>query len=93
LGQRKYRPLTPGEVVDILTALGFHFDRKEGSHAQYERAKDGVRPRSIVTVDTAEKQFDDFLIKSMIRQSSFSRDEFYRAIKSSARKAGLKNAK
>lgn len=90
MGQRKYPPLTPSEIIEILKMLGFKFDRKEGSHAHYERAADGKRQRSIVTVDMAEKEFDDTLLKSMISQSNFSRDQFYGATKWSARKAGVK---
>lgn len=90
MGQKKYPPLTPSEIVDILKALGFTFKRKTGSHAHYERERDASHPRSIVTVDMAEKEFDDTLSKSMISQSNFSRDDFYAATKSSAKKAGVK---
>ncbi len=90
MGQRKYPPLTPSEVVAILVALGFRFDRKEGSHAQYERLADAKRQRSIVTVDMAEKDFADFLMKNMIASSGFTRDQFYGATKGSARKANVK---
>lgn len=90
MGQRKYPPLTPREVIEILKALGFGHARTEGSHAHYERGSDKKRSRSIVTVDMAVTAFDDSLLKSMIRQSNFKRDEFYGATKWSARKAGVK---
>lgn len=44
-----------------------------------KRAADNERPRSIVTIYMAAKIFDDFLLRSKIRQSRFSRDEFYGA--------------
>lgn len=90
MGQRKYPPLTPDEVVAILTSLGFFKARSEGSHAQYEHPATDKYPRSIVTVDTAYSEFDDSLIKSMIRQSNRSREMFYGATKRTARKAAVK---
>lgn len=84
MGRRKYPPLTPSEVVAIVGGLGFCFDRREGSHAHYERkatAGSGTGPaqRKVVTIDMSIREFDDFLIKSMIRQSGFTREEFYGA--------------
>jgi predicted RNA binding protein YcfA (HicA-like mRNA interferase family) len=68
--------LKPREVEANLRALGFTLKRQEGSHRQYERAADGVRPRSVVTVDVGKKQFSKDLMKSMIRQSNFTAEEF-----------------
>lgn len=53
MGQRRYPPLKQGEVLAILSALGFVKKRQDGSHAQYEVAASANRPRSIVTVDLA----------------------------------------
>lgn len=89
MGQKKYPPLTPSEVTAILSTLGFVFKNKEGSHSQYERCADGKRLRAVVSVDTAEREFDDFLIKSMIGQSKFTRDQFYGATKRTAKRAGV----
>jgi predicted RNA binding protein YcfA (HicA-like mRNA interferase family) len=89
MGKRKYPPLTPSEVTAILTGLGFTKVRQDGSHAHYEHAVAGVYPRSIVTVDMAYAEFDDGLIKSMIRQSNRSREMFYGATKRTARKASV----
>lgn len=90
MGKRSHPPLTPSEVEAIVLALGFQFKRQEGSHAQFERGADGVRPRSVVTIDKAEKEFDGYLLKSMIRQSNYTREEFYGATKKTARKASVK---
>jgi predicted RNA binding protein YcfA (HicA-like mRNA interferase family) len=89
MGKRKYPPLTPSEVVAIVEALGFKLKNTTGDHRQYERSADRVRPRSIVTVDMGEKDFGEFHLPSMIRQSNFSRDEFYGATKRTARRAGV----
>jgi predicted RNA binding protein YcfA (HicA-like mRNA interferase family) len=89
MGRRKYPPLTPSDVRDIVSALGFNRKRKVGSHAQYERPAGTDGQRRVVTIDEAEDQFDDFLIKSMIQQSGYSRDEFYGATRKTARRAGV----
>ena len=65
--------------------LGFKFKRQDGSHAQYERPSDGTRKRCVVTVDMGKRNgFSLELMKSMIRQSGFSRDEFCRGIPKSS---------
>ena len=89
MGKRKTPPLTASDVVAILKALGFGFKNQEGSHAQYECPAGGGFPRSVVTVDTHGGEFDDFLMKSMIRQSNRSIEQFYGATKRTARKASV----
>jgi predicted RNA binding protein YcfA (HicA-like mRNA interferase family) len=64
------------EVEANLISLGFKFKNQVGSHKQYERPADGKRRRAVVTVDVGKGQFDHFLMKSMIRQSGFSAEEF-----------------
>lgn len=68
--------LKPREVEANLKALGFVHMRTVGSHKQYVRAADGVRLRAIVTVDVGHEQFSKNLMKTMIRQSLFSQEEF-----------------
>ena len=89
MGQRRFPPLTPDEVEAILRACGFEKKRQEGSHAQWERAADGRRLRSIVTVDVPRAEVREDLMKSMIRQSNLTREEFYSATKRTARKASV----
>jgi predicted RNA binding protein YcfA (HicA-like mRNA interferase family) len=93
MGQRKYPPLKPSEVIAILKGLGFKLAREEGSHAQYECLATAEYPRSIVTVDTGYSQFDESLIKSMIRQSNRSRAMFYGATKRTAMRASVEFVK
>ena len=85
---KKSPPLTPQEVITILKKRGLRFDTQEGSHEQYEGTIKGKQRK--VTVDTAEKEFDNFLIQSMIRQSGLSRKEFYCSTKSTAAKINKK---
>jgi predicted RNA binding protein YcfA (HicA-like mRNA interferase family) len=68
--------LKPREVKANLKALGFEWKRTDGSHETWERPAEGTRKRAVVTVDAAKPQFDDWLMKSMIRQSGFTREEF-----------------
>ncbi len=79
---KKYPPLTPREVVQVLNELGFVLDRQKGAHAQY---KHPVK-KTLVTVDMGVSEFRDTLMKSMIDQSGFSREDFYRATKRTAKK-------
>ncbi len=89
MGQRKYPTLTLAEVEAILRSLKFEPKRQVGSHSQWERSADALRPRSLVTVDTALREFNERLLKSMIRQSNFSRDQFYGATKRTALRASV----
>jgi predicted RNA binding protein YcfA (HicA-like mRNA interferase family) len=85
MGKRKYPPLKHREVIEILGELGFKLARQESTHVQYERPADGTRLRAIVTVDN----YDDFekkIIKILISQSGFTREEFYGATKKTAKK-------
>ena len=68
--------LKPREVEANLRSLGFVHARTVGSHKQYMRAADGVRQKAVVTVDCGKTQFSKELMKSMIRQSLFTQEEF-----------------
>jgi predicted RNA binding protein YcfA (HicA-like mRNA interferase family) len=65
--------------------MGFERKATRGSHAQYENEK-----RCKVTVDLAVSEFTDFLLKSMISQSGLTREEFYGATRSTAKKINLR---
>lgn len=82
---RGYPPLTPQEVLSILVALGFHFDRHGRGDHDLWKDEPG---RHTVTVDMGARQFDDYLIQSMIRQAGVSRTRFYGATPPTARKIG-----
>jgi predicted RNA binding protein YcfA (HicA-like mRNA interferase family) len=85
---KKYPPLKPQEVIDILTTRGFVLNNQEGSHRQYVGFFNGKRCK--VTVDMSMTDYSDDLTKSMIRQSGMNRDEFYCSTKGTARKIGKK---
>lgn len=74
------------EVHANIRALGFKYKRTDGSHETWERLPDAIMPeRKIVQVDVGKPQFDAFLMKSMIRQSGFGRDEFCTGVISKSR--------
>jgi predicted RNA binding protein YcfA (HicA-like mRNA interferase family) len=79
MGKRSYPPLKQGEIVEIMLALGFMPKKQTGSHVMYERPADARMPRRVVPIDDY-KEFDQSLIKRIIRQTGFSRREFYGAI-------------
>lgn len=87
MGKRSYPPLTPSDVVEILTALGFTKRGQTGSHAQYVRVGDTKRKTALVSVDTHYKEFDDSLMHLIVRESGFDRKQFYGATKHTARRA------
>ena len=67
-------------MIDILKVQGFVLKETEGSHAQYEKGPQKV------TVDMAVREFDPFLLGSMIRQAGLDRDTFYTSTKIGAKK-------
>lgn len=69
---------------------GFEKKAQRGSHEQYEGQINGTLHK--VTVDIHSSPYDYFLIKSMIEQSGMSREEFYGATKTTAKKINLKKS-
>jgi len=88
---KKYPPLTASEVVAILRALGFLYSHSSGGHAFYKKTHSDKA--YTVTVDEKLSPFDDFILKSMISQSGYSRNEFYAATKRTAKKVGVAPSK
>lgn len=79
-----YPMLDRGQVEDILKSSGFVLKRQFGtSHAQWEGYIDGKR--RIVTVDALsgkmKAKFGRDLLRSMIKQSGMTKQEFYSHLK------------
>lgn len=86
MGKRKYPPLKHREVCAILKALGFNPVRQQGtSHEQWERPADEKLPRKLVPVDDYP-EFEENLLKTMINQTGFDREQFYGATRNTAKK-------
>jgi predicted RNA binding protein YcfA (HicA-like mRNA interferase family) len=79
--------LTPADVIEILTALGFVKRGQTGSHAQYVRPAGANRKTALVSVDVHYKEFDDSLMHLIVRESGFGRKEFYGSTKHTAKRA------
>ncbi len=77
---KKYPPLTPSEVRSILIKLNFVLDRTVGDHEQW---KDNGHT---ITLKARLKSIGIKLIKSMIKQSGHTRNEFYQATKKTSKK-------
>jgi len=81
LSKKKYPRLTPKEVEDILITLGFSYARQKGSH-KFFKDKSG----HLVMVCQNWDLIDDDGMKSIIKNTGRSREEFYLATKASAKK-------
>ena len=85
---KKFPSLTYQEVITILKVRGFEFKDQQGSHEQYEAIIKNKKRK--VTVDKNDSPYDDFILRSMVEQSGLSREEFYTATKSTAKKINLR---
>jgi hypothetical protein len=89
MGKRRFPPLKHSQVIAILRNLGFSPVR-HGDHEVWERPAGltpaGVSlPRKALPVDDYD-EFDETLIKRMIPQTGFTREQFYGACKDTAKK-------
>jgi predicted RNA binding protein YcfA (HicA-like mRNA interferase family) len=85
---KQYPPLTPEEVLAILKVQGFTLDNTVGSHANHVGYTNDIKRR--VTVDLKIKGYSPELMKSMIRQSGLSREDFYCSTKKTAVKINMR---
>ena len=81
---RRFPPLKLRELRAILEARGFVCVRVDGSHQQWAGMWAG-RPR-VVTLDGKYDDIGGDILRSMIRQSGMTRDEFYESTPGTARK-------
>lgn len=87
MGTRKYPPLTPREIEAILIARGFSLHKMAGDHRFYIHNVKGKK--KIAQIDMGNPLYEGNLIKSILKETGLSRDEFYRSTKSTAKKIGL----
>ena len=88
MGQKKYPPLTPNEIVAILKARGFRWDRNSGDHQFFSRYLNGKE--HLPQVDMGVPQVSDYWLKLTITESGLSREDFYCSTKATAKKIGMK---
>ncbi|MBP9706777.1 MAG: type II toxin-antitoxin system HicA family toxin [Oligoflexales bacterium] len=75
MGFKKYPPLKPRQVINVLQKNGFIFKRQIGSHQQYEAFVEGKR-RVVTVPDYSE--LDKSLLKSIFSQSGLDCKVFYK---------------
>lgn len=77
---REKRPsLSSRDVERILGKHGFELKRKRGSHLQYIGFIKGLKRR--VTIIVGRKDLHIETVKSMIRQSGLTEEEWYKGLK------------
>ncbi|MCL5783918.1 MAG: type II toxin-antitoxin system HicA family toxin [Patescibacteria group bacterium] len=78
----KLRPLKYREVVTILTNLGFHQEAGTGSSHQTWTMKRNHQYYAVtIFFHGSNLEFKKGTLGSIIRQSGFSKEEFYQALK------------
>ncbi|HVF69049.1 MAG TPA: type II toxin-antitoxin system HicA family toxin [Xanthomonadales bacterium] len=78
----KYRPLKYREVVKILNNLGFKAEPGRGtSHQTWTLNRNGKNLAVTIFFHGSNLEFRPGTLNSIIRQSGFSKDEFYKALK------------
>jgi len=90
MGQRKYPPLTPDEIVAILLARGFIFHKSKGDHRFYIHT---VRAnKAIAQIDMGNPLYSEKWLKLLIHETGMTREQFYCSTKSAAKKLNLERA-
>ena len=78
----RFRPLKYREVVKILKNLGFNPEStKATSHETWVNERSGMKYAVTVFFHGSNMEFRDKTLASIIRQSGFSKEEFYKALK------------
>ncbi len=90
MGQRKYPPLTPDEIISILTARGFVFHKSSGDRRYSYHTIKGKK--TIVQIDMGNPVYSDTWLKLLIDETGMTREQFYCSTKASAKKINLGRA-
>jgi len=88
MGNRRYPPLTPGQIIQVLIARGFVLDHTKGDHRYYQKIINGRK--LIVQVDMGCPLYGPDLMPMVLGESKLSRDDFYASTKSTAKKINIK---
>jgi predicted RNA binding protein YcfA (HicA-like mRNA interferase family) len=84
MGQRRYPPLTPKEIIAILIARGFTFHHSEGDHEYYYCEVRGEK--RVMQVDTGNPLYTNYWLKQTIKETGMTRRQFYCSTKRTAKK-------
>ena len=78
----RYKPLKYRDVTTILKNLGFIQERGAGSsHQTWVLKRNSMSYAVTVAFHGTNQEFRPGTLGSMIRQSGFTKDEFYKALK------------
>ena len=78
----RYKPLKYREIITILKYLGFTQESGTGSsHQTWVLTKDNKSFAVTVAFHGTNEEFRPGTLNSMIRQSGFSKEDFYKALK------------
>ena len=78
----KYKPLKYRDIITALKNLGFKQEVGTGSsHQTWVLVKNNINYAVTVAFHGGNKEFKPKTKDSMIRQSGFSKDDFYSALK------------
>lgn len=78
----KYKPLKYRDVVKILNNLGFRPEQGRGtSHQTWILERNGKAYAVTIFFHGSNMEFKRGTLNSIIRQSGFSKEEFYKALK------------
>jgi len=91
MGPRKYPPLTPREIEQVLKARGFSFVKSKGDHNFYVHQVKGKK--RIAQIDMGNPLYDGHWLKLVIKESGMTRLQFYCSTKTTAKKIGMPCAK
>ena len=90
MGQRKYPPLEPREIEQLINARGFAFHHAKGDHKYYIRMVSGTK--TMTQIDWGVEVYDTYLIKKVISQTTLTRKQLYASTKKTAKKINVKPA-
>ena len=78
----QYRSLKYRDIITIFRNLGFNSDSTGAtSHQTWTLMRDGKNYAVTIMFHGSNKEFKRGTLNSIIRQSGFSKDEFYNALK------------
>lgn len=78
----KFKPLKYRDVAAILKNLGFIQESRTGSsHQTWVLKRNGINFTVTVAFHGTNREFRPGTLGSMIRQSGFTKEEFYKAFK------------
>ncbi len=88
MGSRKYPPLTPKQIENILLSRGYNYFKSQGDHNFYICEVGGKK--HVAQIDMRASEVQGHWLKLTIEQSGMTRKQFYCSTKQTAKKIGLK---